>query len=63
MRHDLNPYDQGIFNILADEVEIKSPSTRNELHEAVCAAWRSLSERKRERGQTKVLYCHGGNKF
>ena len=72
MSPDLNPLDQGIFNILADEVEIKSPSTRNELHEAVCAAWRSLSERKilsyiRGGGQTKVrgrvINCHGGNKF
>ena len=44
MSPDFNPLDQDIFYILT--VEIKSPSTRNELHEAVCAAWRSLSETK-----------------
>ena len=34
MSSDLNPFDQGVFNILADAVEAQSPTTRNELHDA-----------------------------
>ena len=34
----LTSLDQSLLNILASKVEPKSPSTRNEFHEAVCAS-------------------------
>ncbi|CAI9730907.1 Hypothetical predicted protein [Octopus vulgaris] len=37
---------EGIFKVLADKVELKNPTTRHGLHEAVLQSWEELSERK-----------------
>ncbi|CAI9727468.1 Hypothetical predicted protein [Octopus vulgaris] len=67
---DLNPLDEGIFKVLADKVELKNPTTRHELHEAVLQSWEELSERKirgciqhQIRVRRQIVDCRGGNRF
>lgn len=67
---DVQPLDQGIFQVMADAVESYRPTTRQGLHEAVLQVWEALSERSilshiREQTQVrrKIVDCHGGNRF
>lgn len=67
---DVSPLDQGIFSVLADAVELRNPTTRQELHEAVLQSWASISERKilthiRQQAlvRAKIVECRGGNRF
>ncbi|XP_036364913.1 uncharacterized protein LOC118766002 [Octopus sinensis] len=67
---DLNPLEEGIFKVLVDKVELKNPTTRHELHEAVLQSWEELSERKirgciqhQTRVRRQIVDCRGGNRF
>lgn len=67
---DVNPLDQGLFRLIADRVELRDPTNRDQLHETVIDVWNHLRRRdvmrfviEQNEIRQKIAMQLGGNRF